>query len=215
MTPPLVSCIIPTANREQHIPFAINCFLEQDYPNAELIIVDDGKKSAAHLIPDHPLIWYYYTAPMESIGAKRNFACKKAIGQIIIHWDDDAWRAKNWISAQVHFLFNSGADLCGIQNIRYYSVLNDQLFTVMRYAEGVPNPLDWVHVATLAYWKSFWETHSFEESKLSNSDDFFKNPRGNLFIHNYIDGFIIILPSKSTMLKKLKYLKIKHKTNGN
>jgi glycosyltransferase involved in cell wall biosynthesis len=38
---PIASCIIPTANRRRFVPQAIRYFLTQDYPNKELIVVDD------------------------------------------------------------------------------------------------------------------------------------------------------------------------------
>ncbi len=42
---PLVSCIMPTANRQRFIPTAISLFLRQDYPEKELVIIDDGEHS--------------------------------------------------------------------------------------------------------------------------------------------------------------------------
>jgi glycosyltransferase involved in cell wall biosynthesis len=53
---PLVSCIMPTANRRPFLPEAIRLFLGQDYPESELIVLDDGEDAIADLIPDHPRI---------------------------------------------------------------------------------------------------------------------------------------------------------------
>jgi len=50
--PPLVSCIMPTANREKFIPLAVKYFQRQDYPNKELVVLDDGNKPVKHLLPD-------------------------------------------------------------------------------------------------------------------------------------------------------------------
>ncbi|MGY0036917.1 glycosyltransferase [Pedobacter sp. NJ-S-72] len=60
MNSPLVSCIMPTANREKFIPFAIAYFMTQSYRNKELIIIDDGKESVAHLIPKRPEYPYIF-----------------------------------------------------------------------------------------------------------------------------------------------------------
>ena len=38
---PLVSCIMPTADRRRFVPRAVHQFLAQDYPNKELVILDD------------------------------------------------------------------------------------------------------------------------------------------------------------------------------
>ena len=47
---PLVSCIMPTYERRRYIPQALQSFLQQDYPNRELIIVDDGKDAIGDLV---------------------------------------------------------------------------------------------------------------------------------------------------------------------
>ena len=53
-TLPLVSCIMPTYDRRRFVPQAIKYFLQQDYPNRELIVVDDGTEPAGDLIPQNP-----------------------------------------------------------------------------------------------------------------------------------------------------------------
>src|SRR5215471_6882917 len=84
---PLVSCIMPTANRRRFVPEAVRLFLAQDYSNKELVIVDDGEDSAADLIPKHRQIRYLRLDNRQSTGAKRNLACTVASGGIIAHWD--------------------------------------------------------------------------------------------------------------------------------
>jgi len=64
----LVSCIMPTYNRRAFVPQAIYYFLRQDYPNKELIIVDDGTDEVGDLIPGDERIRY--------IGSP----CDKALG---------------------------------------------------------------------------------------------------------------------------------------
>jgi len=210
MNRPLVSCIMPTANREKYVPFAINYFLQQDYEHKELIIIDDGSKPVKELIPDDKRIKYYYTDPFSSIGYKRNFACSKASGEIIVHWDDDDWHADDWISAEVHFLTTTGADICGIQHVKYYSPILDQMKTVIRRYAG-PDPLNWVHGATMAYWKSFWETHHFKDLHKGEDDDLIQNTGAKLFIHGYVDGFICMLHPHNTVIREFE--NPRHKKN--
>ncbi|RAJ35435.1 glycosyltransferase family 2 protein [Pedobacter cryoconitis] len=205
MNSPMVSCIMPTANREKFIPFAIAYFLNQTYRNKELIIVDDGKKSVAHLIPKHPSIRYYYVDdPIGTVGLKRNYACELTRGEIIMHLDDDDWYAHDWLRQQVNFLLASEADMCGIQHIHYYSVILDKIYTVVREYKGIPNPMNWVAGGTLAYWKSFWKAHPFKDLQTGEDDDFIQNSGGKLFIHDYNDGFVALLHPHNTVVRSFE-----------
>ena len=38
----LVSCIMPTCDRQVLIPVALKCYLSQDWPDKELVVIDDG-----------------------------------------------------------------------------------------------------------------------------------------------------------------------------
>jgi glycosyltransferase involved in cell wall biosynthesis len=55
---PLVFCTMPTFDRRNFLPRAITYFKRQDYPNKQLIIVDDGTDSVADLIPSDERIQY-------------------------------------------------------------------------------------------------------------------------------------------------------------
>lgn len=202
MNQPLVSCIMPTANRQKYIPFAINYFLNQDYSHRELIIVDDGKESIRQLLPENDTIKYFYTEPLGTIGKKRNFACEQARGEIIMHWDDDDWYAEDWISKQVDFLISSGADICGIEHINFYSTEKDTFW--IGIAKNRNNPLrssQWMSGATIAYWRTFWRQHPFKDLQQAEDDDFIKNTGAKVFAHDYIDGFVAILHPHNTTVK--------------
>ena len=82
---PLVSCIMPTGNRRSFVPQAIRCFLRQDYPNLELVVIDDGAQSSRDCVPESDRIRYLRLDQKMTLGAKRNFACEQARGEIIVH----------------------------------------------------------------------------------------------------------------------------------
>lgn len=98
---PLVTCIMPTCDRHCFVPEAIRCFLRQNYPNLELVIVDDGSRSVASLLPDDPRVRLIRLSQKKNIGAKRNIACAAAHGEFILHWDDDDWYPPDRVSRQV------------------------------------------------------------------------------------------------------------------
>lgn len=202
MKEPLVSCIMPTANRHKYIPFALSHFLNQDYPQKELIIVDDGKESIANLIPDDERIKYFYTAPLGKIGTKRNYACERAQGKIIMHWDDDDYFAKDWISRQVYYLISSGADICGIEHVHFFSPVTDTFWVGTSLNRNNPNAArKWLNGATLAYWKSFWIQHPFQDLQTGEDDEFITKSGANIYAHEYIDGFVALLHPHNTTVK--------------
>ncbi|MGY0036925.1 glycosyltransferase family 2 protein [Pedobacter sp. NJ-S-72] len=149
---PLVSCIMPTANRQKFIPFAIDYFLQQDYSNAELVIIDDGIESVASLVPDNPKIKYFYTEPLGTIGIKRNYACEQASGEIIMHWDDDDWYAPDWISRLTNALLTSEADITGLNRVVFYSPSVDKRW--MYEDSELDKP--WLCGATMTYIRSLF-----------------------------------------------------------
>src|SRR5690349_6969382 len=108
---------MPTADRRPFVGQAIRCFLAQDYPEKELVIVDDGAESVADLVPAHPDIRYFRLEKRATVGAKRNFACHETQGEILVHWDDDDWSAPWRLSYQVEQLRQAQADICGLNRV--------------------------------------------------------------------------------------------------
>ena len=111
---------MPTANRRAFVPEAIRLFLAQDYPEKELVVLDDGEDSVADLIPKDPQIRYLSLDHRHSIGAKRNLACAAARADIIAHWDDDDWYAPWRLSCQVAAIVDDEADLSGLARVLFY-----------------------------------------------------------------------------------------------
>ena len=155
----LVSCIMPTANRRPFVPEAIRLFLAQDYPNKELVVVDDGEDSVADLIPKHRQIRYLRLDNRQSTGAKRNLACTVASGGIIAHWDDDDWYAPWRLSYQVAETVNGKADFSGLARLLFFDPAIRRAWEYV-YPAGAPS---WVYGATFCYRKSVWRKSPFPD----------------------------------------------------
>ena len=165
---PLVTCIMPTYNRRCYIPQAIRCFLRQDYPNCELLIVDDGTDRISDCIPDHARIRYVRLDRKLSIGAKRNLACAQAGGDFVVHWDDDDWYPPQRVRSQVRALLDRPADMCGTSRLLYYQGATDQVWEYRYAAQSNP----WVAGNTLAYRKGFWERNKFPDIQVGEDSRF-------------------------------------------
>ncbi|WP_442587807.1 glycosyltransferase family 2 protein [Pedobacter sp. AW31-3R] len=207
MEQPLISCIMPTANRSKFIPQAIEYFLNQDYKNAELIIIDDGRVSVKNLVPDHPRIHYFYSAPLGTIGIKRNVACEKANGELIMHWDDDDYYAPNWISSMTTAFLTSGADIAGLNRVLFFSPITNQTFMYEDTDEDKP----WLCGATMTFRRSFWEKHPFADLQVGEDYDFVWNTGAKVFALDYLEGFVAILHPHNTSIKPVE--NTRHKKN--
>jgi len=164
---PLVTCIMPTSDRRAFVPQAVKYFLRQDYPNLELLVVDDGDDPVADCVPEDPRIRYVRVRGKMTIGAKRNFACEHARGELIAHWDDDDWYAPRRISEQVGALLGSDAQICGTSVLLFYDAARGRAFEY-RY-KGRPS---WVAGSSLVYRKSFWARRNFPEVRVGEDTRF-------------------------------------------
>ena len=183
---PFVSCIMPTGNRQQFIPYAIDYFLHQDYRNSELIILDDGITPSYSLVSDNSRIRYYYSPLPQVLGSKRNCCCEKARGEIIVHLDDDDWYAEDWISKQVNELMTSGADVTGLNNVNFF--LTD-LNKKWKYRD-MEHQAPWAYGGTLAYWKSFWAAHPFKNMHAGEDNEFVRIANVKIHNHNYTSDYL-------------------------
>jgi glycosyltransferase involved in cell wall biosynthesis len=165
---PLVTCIMPTYNRRSFVPQAIRCFLRQDYPNLELLVVDDGTDAVVDCVPESARIRYLRLNQKMTIGAKRNFAVEKARGEFIVHWDDDDWYPSSRVSTQIAALSERGSDICGSSQVSFYNATTDQAWEYRYAARGAA----WVAGATLAYRRSFWQRNKFPNIQVGEDSRF-------------------------------------------
>jgi glycosyltransferase involved in cell wall biosynthesis len=103
---PLVSILIPAYNAERYIKAALDSALMQDYPNFEVVVVDDGSKDKTWEIIQT------YTDPRvrairqenQGITPARNRLFKEAKGDYIAYLDCDDIYLQGRISEPVAFL---------------------------------------------------------------------------------------------------------------
>jgi hypothetical protein len=153
---------MPTRNRTRFLPRAIDCFLKQDYPHKQLLIVEEETRSLdSKDLPDNIVYLWSPDTIYASIGAKRNAMCAAAAGELIAHWDDDDWHAPHRISTQVEAMCSQSARLCGTDRLVFYNGERAYLFQTVRRP--------WLAGGTLVYDRSLWRDHPFTE--VSNGED--------------------------------------------
>lgn len=162
---PTVTCIMPTRGRRAFVPRAIRYFQRQSYRNSTLLVLDDGPDPVEDLVPADSRIRYEYLSRRYSLGAKRNLACRRSEGELLLHWDDDDWIAPWRIEYQVEQMMKHGADMCGLSRLYFYAPEKRQAWEY-RYPDGGK---PWVAGGTLCYTRQFWNQHPFPE--ISNGED--------------------------------------------
>jgi glycosyltransferase involved in cell wall biosynthesis len=165
---PLVSCLMPTADRRPFVPRAVDHFVRQDYPNRELVIVDDGQDKIADLLPSDPRIRYVPVDQRVILGTKRNLACQHARGDIFVHWDDDDWMADWRVSYQVKSLREARADVCGLSTLIFF---NPSARRAWRYESPLPGTA-WLAGGTLCYTRAHWQAHPFPAVRVGEDTRF-------------------------------------------
>lgn len=166
----MISCIMPTADRREFVPYAIEYFQQQTYEDRELIVVDDGHDSCRDLVPEDVRI-QYLRVPRSTIGAKRNIAIEQARGDIIVHWDDDDWYAPTRIEQQVADLENT--DLTGYSSVYFYWIRQQQLWLYNYSQLYYSKP--YVIGGSFCYRRSVWKQHPFENLNYAEDNRFLRH----------------------------------------
>ena len=107
MNLPLISVIIPTYNREQVLRETLNEVLQQNYPNFEVIVVDQTQthepetQTYLNQLTEAGKI-QYYRVNWASLPGARNYAVRRSQGDIILFIDDDVQLPEGYLFAHAH-----------------------------------------------------------------------------------------------------------------
>jgi glycosyltransferase involved in cell wall biosynthesis len=89
-TPSKVSVIVPTYNRGWILREALDSILSQDYPDVELIVVDDGSTDdTASILRGYDTALSVIRQPNRGVSAARNAGIGAATGEFIAFLDSD------------------------------------------------------------------------------------------------------------------------------
>lgn len=178
-----VSCVMPTFNRREFIPAAIDCYRAQSWLDKELIILDDGDDPVKDLVPAEPDI-KYLTCKKANLGEKLNICCEEAKGEAICHFDDDDWSTPGRIEKQVSRL-QAGHALTGFSNILYLDIRTGKYYRWRR-----PRT---IYGCSLCYEKSVWEIIRFQPFRRGTDMPFIEGVNVLKGGHDTVDesGYIV------------------------
>lgn len=123
MQAPKVSAVIATYNRAHLLRHAIESVLAQDYPNLELIVVDDGSSDGTETLVRNygaASVRYIRHSHNRGLPAGRNTGIDAAEGEYVAFLDDDDMWLPSKIAKQIHAIGSRDAILCAASiNGRY------------------------------------------------------------------------------------------------
>jgi glycosyltransferase involved in cell wall biosynthesis len=98
---PLVSVIIPTLNRYKYLKDVLRDLDKQDYPNIEIIIVDQSEPFREDFYQGvtRPLTVWHQSE--KALWLARNSAIQRAKGDYILLYDDDSLVESDWVSQHI------------------------------------------------------------------------------------------------------------------
>jgi hypothetical protein len=97
------------------------------------------------------------------IGEKRNLGCDRALGEIIVHWDDDDWSAPGRLADQVERLVESKLACTGYRSMRFTDGTRWWLY------QGTPL---FALGTSLCYLKEWWRAHPFRYVQIGEDNHF-------------------------------------------
>lgn len=107
--------------------------LNLDYPNIEVVIVDDSPHSNAEVIAgEGEMFRYYHLSSRKSIGMKRNIAVEQSKGVIIVHWDDDDYFRPHRVFHQIAPIIRGEVDMTVLEHHFYLHLPSQSFYHVRR-----------------------------------------------------------------------------------
>lgn len=119
MNNPLISVIIPTYNRAWALADAVDSVLAQDYPEVELIVVDDGSTDETpSLLAAYGDALQVITLDNGGVSRARNHGIAAAQGEYIAFLDsDDRWLPEKLSEQAAFFKANPEARICQTEEL--------------------------------------------------------------------------------------------------
>ena len=109
---PRVSVVVCTVNGANTIRDTLDHLARIDYPDYEVIVVDDGSTDdTAAIVSEYDVSCI--SIPNGGLGAARNIGWKAASGEIIAYIDDDAYPDPHWLQFLAHAFLSSDCAAVG------------------------------------------------------------------------------------------------------
>lgn len=126
---PLVSIIVLNYNGQKFIKSCLDSILKTDYPDFEIIFVDNGSQDqsleiAGGILKNHPHYQVLHTPKNLGWSGGNNFGIKKARGEAIVLLSNDTEVEKNWLKELIRVLYSD--EKVGLVQVKSISIFDRQ-----------------------------------------------------------------------------------------
>jgi glycosyltransferase involved in cell wall biosynthesis len=131
---PKISCLLVTAaGRFDYFKRSVKCYVDQTYPNRELVVVNEGPKEYQDMIREHLSsrddVRLVFLDGKYSLGGLRNISIGLCHGDLFVQWDDDDYNAPERLAVQYHYLKrHSKARVCYLTDQLHFYFTTRRLF---------------------------------------------------------------------------------------
>ena len=134
-TTPFISVIIPTYGREEVLRETIATVLQQDYPNYEVLVVDqtaqhepETQQYLEQLVNDAKIRWFQVA--WASLPGARNYGVRRANGNVVLFLDDDVQLPAGFLAAHARHYIDIDRPEVG--------AVAGRVFDRMKLADAIP-----------------------------------------------------------------------------
>ena len=151
-----------TRNRRRFLPQALRCFQRQNYPNKELLVVDDSRRPCPELCLHVPGVRYIRLTRPTPTGTKLNLAIEAARGDIVQKLDDDDFYRADFLATSVHHVPKRGLRTTIVTRCCFLILLRGDP-AVRHSGHG------WTPGGAFCFHRSLWQRQPFRE--VARSED--------------------------------------------
>jgi GT2 family glycosyltransferase len=112
----MVSVVICAYNAERTMRACLESLRTIDYPNYEVVIVDDGSRDRTAEIAGDFSEFRLIRQPNKGLSAARNVGMRAARGELIAYTDSDCVVDPHWLTLMIRAMNDQGFDSCGGPN---------------------------------------------------------------------------------------------------
>jgi O-antigen biosynthesis protein len=116
---PLITCVLVPENRPEFALQSLQYFERQDYPERELVVVDDGAADLASRFAADRRVRYLRVPLGLAVEQKREYGSQQARGEVLAFWDDSDWHGAERLSYQAGPILRGDAEASALATTEF------------------------------------------------------------------------------------------------